>query len=187
MWTRASLLLVSSAVAAIGLGCTQPPATPAMVVEDKLYSVSPEVVTVNAGIMTGVVTEMRIVERVEKGSGNIITAAKLSGKLVLKNRSNDQTVRLVGGTFQFVDAQGQLIKMEEKRTEPTLKFTSYGSGDRLDPGQETSQSVDVDFPADALKTKRLKEIRLDLAFIPSPYKAETLNFGVSIASPAASQ
>jgi hypothetical protein len=38
----------------------------------------------------------------------------------------------------------------------------------------------VDFPAAALKAKKLKEIRLELAYIPSPYQEETVNFTVSI-------
>ena len=40
--------------------------------------------------------------------------------------------------------------------------------------------MDVDFPAEALKTKKLKEIRVELTYIPSPYKEETVNFTVSI-------
>jgi len=40
--------------------------------------------------------------------------------------------------------------------------------------------VDVEFPAEALKAKRLKEIRLAFAYIPSPFRAETVNFAVSI-------
>jgi hypothetical protein len=40
--------------------------------------------------------------------------------------------------------------------------------------------VDVDFPADALKAKKLKEIRLELAYIPTSYKTETINFTVAI-------
>jgi hypothetical protein len=34
------------------------------------------------------------------------------------------------------------------------------------PGQEATQAVDVEFPAAALKAKSLKEIRLELAYIP---------------------
>jgi len=40
--------------------------------------------------------------------------------------------------------------------------------------------VEADFPAEALKLKRLKEIRLELLYIPSTYKQETMNFGVAI-------
>jgi len=31
-----------------------------------------------------------------------------------------------------------------------------------------------------LKDKRLKQIRLEFAYIPSPYREETVNFAVSI-------
>jgi hypothetical protein len=40
--------------------------------------------------------------------------------------------------------------------------------------------MDVEFPAEALKAKKLKEIRLELAEIPSPYREESVNFIVSI-------
>ena len=49
-----------------------------------------------------------------------------------------------------------------------------------DPGQEATQSLDVEFPAEALKAKMLKEIRLEFAYIPSLYQEETVNFAVSI-------
>ena len=122
---------------------------------------------------------MKVTERVEKGSNRIVSPAKLTGTLKLKNSSKDQAVRLVGGKILYIDAQGQPIKLEATRTEPTIKFATYGA-DRLDPGQDATQSVDVDFPAQALKAKTLKEIRLELAYIPSPYKEETVNFTVSI-------
>jgi len=131
------------------------------------------------GTGTARVTEMKVTERVEKGSGRLVSPAKLTGVLKLKNSSKDQAVRLVGGKLQYIDTQGQPIKLEGTRTEPTIKFATYGS-ERLDPGQDATQSVDVDFPAEALKAKRLKEIRFELAYIPSPYKEETVNFTVSI-------
>ena len=38
----------------------------------------------------------------------------------------------------------------------------------------------MDFPAEALKAQKLKEIRLGLTYIPSPYREETIQFIVSI-------
>jgi hypothetical protein len=157
----------------------EPAATAGPVVEDKTYTVTPAAMKVKAGIVTGDVTELKITERVERGSGRVISPAKLTAKVVLKNSSSNQTVRLVAGKIQYIDRQGQPIKLEETRTEPTLKFQTYGT-DRLDPGQEATQSLDVDFPAEALKAQKLKEIRLELAYIPSPYREETVNFTVSI-------
>jgi hypothetical protein len=52
--------------------------------------------------------------------------------------------------------------------------------ERLDPGQEATQVVDVDFPAEALQAKKLKTIRLELVYLPSSYREETVNLAVSI-------
>src|SRR5881628_3801569 len=161
-------------------GPVQQPAAVAAPVEERTYAVTPASVKMKAGIVTGEVTEMKVAERVEKGSDRIVTAAKLTGTLKLKNTSANQTVRLLEGKLRYIDAQGQPIKLEDSRTESTLKFASYGS-ERLDPGQEAIQSLDAEFPAEALKAKRLKEIRLEFAYIPSSYREETVNFAVSVA------
>ena len=167
-------------VAWMTLGPVQQPAAVAAPIEDKTYAVMPPSVKVKAGIVTGEVTDMKVAERVEKGSDRIITAAKLTGMLKLKNTSANQTVRLLEGKLRYIDAKGQPIVLEDARTEPAFKFSAYGSSDRLDPGQEAIQSLDVEFPAAALKPNSLKEIRLEFAYIPSPYREETVNFAVSI-------
>ena len=181
MLMRASVMAVSAALVAVTVGCSPQPSAVAAVISDKVYMVTPDSLKVKVGILSGKVTEMKVTERVEEGSGRIASPAKLTGKLVLKNVSADQTVRLIGGKIVYIDAQGQPIALEDKRTEPTIKIpSSYNSSERLDPGQEAAQTLDVEFPVDALKAKRLKEIRLDLAYIPSAYKEETLKFAVSI-------
>jgi uncharacterized membrane protein YeaQ/YmgE (transglycosylase-associated protein family) len=181
MWWRWGLGVALIAVVAwMTLGPAPQPAATAAVIEDKTYTVTPAAMKVKAGIVTGEVTGMKVTERVEQGSGRVVSAAKLTAIVTLKNSSTDQAVRLIGGKILYVDAQGQPIKLEEARTEPTLKLSTYGSSDRLDPGQETTQALDVDFPAEALKAKKLREVRLELAYIPSPYREETVNFIVSI-------
>ncbi len=175
-WIGAGLAAV---VLWVMIGRSEQPAATAAMVEDKTYSVTPAVMPVKAGIVTGEITEMKVTERVEQGTGRVVSAAKLTAKVVLKNASANQTVRLVAGKIQYIDAQGQPIQLEAFRTEPALKFSTYNA-ERLDPGQEATQSLDVDFPAEALKAKKLKEIRLELAYIPSPYHEQTVNFIVSI-------
>lgn len=171
------MLLLAAAVTM--LGCAQQPAATAAVVEDKTYAVTPPSLKVKAGIISGEVIEMAVTERVDKTSGKVVSPAKLTGKLRLTNTSANQTVRLVSGKIRFIDGQGQAIKLEDTRTEPILRFSSY-SNERLDPGQDATQSIDVDFPAEALQAKRLKDIRIELAYIPSPYQEQTVDFTVSI-------
>jgi len=170
---------MACAVAAAVLGCA--PKTPGTVavIEDKVYTVTPATMTVKAGIVQAEITEMKVMERVEKGSGRIDVPAKLSAKLKLKNSSSDQTVRLIGGKMVYIDTQGNPIKIDEARTEPAIRFTSMSSS-QLDPGQDATQTLDVDFPAEALKSKKLKEIRLNLIYAPTAYRQETATVAVSI-------
>lgn len=172
------LTVVAAAVAAMALGCGRQPAATAAVIEDKTYTVTPTSVTVKAGVIVGDVIGMKVTERVEQVSGRVISPAELTGTLKLKNASANQTVRLVRGKVQYLDGQGQPIKLEDTRTEPPRVFMR--GGDRLDPGQETTLSLRVNFPAAALKAQNLKEIRLELGYVPSPYTEETVHFIVSI-------
>jgi hypothetical protein len=181
MWLRTALLTASAASAVMTLGCTPQPHAAAAVISDKVYTLTPSSLTVRAGIVAGEVSEMKVTEQVEEGSGRVTTAARLTGKLVLKNISSDQSVRLLGGKILYIDSRGQRIPLEELRGEPTIKTPSaYSSGERLDPGQEASQSLDAEFPAAALKAKRLKDIRVEISYLPSPYREGTLNFPVSL-------
>jgi hypothetical protein len=172
--------LAAAVLAALATACTPPSPQNRPVVNDKTYAVTPAALTVKGGLLAGALTEMKVVERVEDGSGRIDQPAKLTGKLVLTNVSKDQSLRLLGGKLLYIDTQGKPIPLEEKRTEPTLKGGNSYNQERLDPGQESSQMVEADFPVDALSAKRLKEIRLELLYIPSAYKQETMNFPVSV-------
>src|SRR5688500_9833752 len=171
--------LMTCAVSAALLGCTPQQPRAVTAIEDKIYPVTPAAMTVKTGIVTAELTDMKVTERVEKESGKIDTPAKLSAKLKLVNSSSDQTVRLISGKMVYIDMQGQPIKVEEARTEPVIRFTSVSSS-QLDPGQDATQSIDVDFPAEALKTKKLKQIRLDLVYAPTAYRQETANVTISI-------
>ena len=175
--------LMACAIAAALLGCSPKTPSTALVIEDKVYAVTPPAMTVKAGIVTAELTEMKVTERVEKESGRVDSPAKLTGKLKLVNSSVDQTVRLISGKMIYVDMQGQPIKIEEARTEPTIRFTSASSS-QLDPGQDATQSIDVDFPAEALKNKKLREIRLDLVYAPTAYRQESAKVAVTIGNPA---
>jgi hypothetical protein len=178
-WTGATIVAMAVAVSGATLGCAQGPSATAAVIEDRAYTVTPTAVKVQAGIVSGEVTGMKVAEQVEKGSGRVVSPAKLTGTLKLVNTSANQSVRLVAAKIQYLDAQGRPIKLEDARTEPALKLSTYGN-ERLDPGQEATQAVDVAFPAEALKAKRLKEVRLEIAYIPSPYREEAISFTVSI-------
>lgn len=151
----------------------------AATIEDKVYPVTPPSMTVKSGMITGEVIDLKVTERVEKGSDRVVSPARLTGTLRLLNTSANRTVRLVEGKLRFIDAQAQAIRPGAGQTDPIVKFTRYGN-EWLDPDQGASYALDVDFPVEALQANRLKEIRLELVYVPSPFREETVTFTVSI-------
>lgn len=182
MFMKTALTIALGAAALMLAACSPPVPSAVAAVNDKVYTVTPDAMKVKAGIVTGEVTEMKVTERIEAGTGRVTAPAKLTGKLSLKNMSSDQTMNLVGARIRYIDMQGKPIALEDNRTEPSIQVggTTYGQPQRLDPGQESSHNVDAEFPVAALKEKALKEVRLELTFIPSQFREETLNFRVSI-------
>src|SRR3977135_4728973 len=151
MLMRTGVMAVSAAVAAMMFGCSPQRVATRAGVKNNIHSVPPAAMKVKSGIVTGELTEMKVTERIEEGSGRITSPAKLSGKLVLKNVSSDQSLRLIGGKVLYIDMQGKLIKLEENRTEPVLRIaSSYGSQERLHPGQDSTQNPHADFPSAGL-------------------------------------
>jgi len=136
MWTRLVGMLVIAAGAAMAFGCSLSSLeVPAAVIEDKVLAATPASVQLKARIVTGEVADMKVAEPIEKGSGSVVSPAKLTGELKPRNSSTDQTVRFFEGKIQFIDTRGQPIRSDEKQIKPTIKFQTYAA-ERLDTGQD---------------------------------------------------
>ena len=151
-----------------------------------MFNLEPASIKVKSGIVGGELTNMRVTERVEQASGRVDYGPKLSGRLVLKNLSVDQSVLVDGGKLLFVDASAKPIALAPEATPPAIRLgDSYSTtATRLDPGQELSRDIDVDFPGEALKPGKLHEIRLQLKYTAAPFKRDALDFPVSLAAKA---
>jgi len=148
-------------------------------VEERTIAVTPATASVKASFLTGELQDMKVTERVEKGSGKVVDPPKLWATLKLKNTSESQAARLIVGKIEYADAEGKVIPLAEGRGDTSFKFYSYQT-ERLDPGMETTARIEVPFPAAALKDKKLRDIRLELTYIPTPYKEETINIQVTV-------
>jgi hypothetical protein len=146
-------------------------------VEEKTFALSPASAPVKAAFLTGELQDMKVTERVEQGTGKVVDPPKLVATLKLKNTSGDETARLIAGRVEYEDTKGQPISLARKDT--SFKFSSYQT-ERLDPGMEVTQRIDVPFPAAAVTGKNLQDIRLELTYIPTPYKKVTLKVQTSL-------
>jgi hypothetical protein len=177
-WTRASLLIVSAAAAAMAQGCSrESAATP--IAAERIYAVQPDPVRAESGPIAGEIVRMKITQRTEQGSGRSVARARLSGRLFLQNISADRTIDVAGARISYLDAAGRPLVRERDGAEPGITFgSSNGALRRLEPGQNATELLDAEFPGEAPGIGTLKEIRIRLE-LANVRKVETLSFAVS--------
>src|SRR5438093_7549746 len=106
-WWRWGLgAAVVAVVVWMTLGPVPQPAATAAVIEERTYAVTPASVKVQAGIVTGEVTAMKVAERIEKGSDRIVTPAKLTATLTLKVTSSKHNVAHPAAVTLITEASG---------------------------------------------------------------------------------
>jgi hypothetical protein len=168
----------SLALVAVLVACGQEQekaAAPA--VEDMTVALAPSAAPVRVAFLAGELNELQVTARVEPGTGRLVTPPVLKARLKLKNDSPDQAAQLVSGRIEYVDREGNPIPLEEHRGAAAFRF--WGP-DRLDPGMETNQTIEVPFPADALEQKNLRDIRLGLTYLATPYREQAVSLPVAL-------
>lgn len=173
MWWSAVAVAISITA------CTRQEQAAAPSIELKTFALKPASAPVKIAFLTGELKDLKVTERVEQGSGTAVEPPRLRATLKVKNVSPDQAIRLISGRIEYADAAGNAIQLAEGRGGASFKFYAYQQ-DRLDPGMETSQDIDVPFPAAALKEKKLGDIRLELSYIPTAYRIEAAKIPLSL-------
>jgi hypothetical protein len=122
---------------------------------------------------------LTITERIDPRTKQVVDRPELRGTLKLKNDSKDQSARLLGGSLVFLDAKGQVVPVGKDRGDTSFTFSAYET-QRLDPGKDTSQTIDLPFPQAGLQAHEIHSIRLDLNYLPSAYRAQSVECPVSL-------
>jgi hypothetical protein len=178
--TRLGVALIAGLLT---VACTTEQTTTTPRITEKTFPLKPVSVPVRVGVLSGELGELSVMERVNASTGEVVYAPQLHGTLKLKNTSSDEAVSLVSGQVEYLDSSGTRIPLAEGRGDTTLRIYSY-AGDRLDPGKEANQTVDVPFPASALQANRLAEIRLSLTYLPTPYERKSVEVPVAVGEPS---
>jgi hypothetical protein len=174
-WLAPALLALG--VAACSQQQSQSTAATAQPVEKSYTLVSSAPMKVD--FLTGQLEGLTITERIDPKTKNVVDRPELRGTLKLKNESKDQSARLLGGSLVFLDAKGQVIPVANDRCDASFTFSAYET-QRLDPGKETSQAIDVPFPRAGLQAGEIHSIRLELNYLPSAYRAQSVDYPVSL-------
>lgn len=177
------IALIAAATAAALAACSQKaPETAAPKISQEVFDLTPGSIKVKAGIVGGELKDLKVTEQVQEGTGQVDSGPRLSGHLVLRNLSTDQSVLVNGGKLVFADAANKPITSGPESNPPAISLGDSGDNSgasRLDPGQELTRDIDVDFPGEALKPGKLHEIRMQLQYTAAPFKRDLMEFPVA--------
>ena len=106
---------------------------------------------------------------VNTASKEIVETPSLKGNIKITNKSKD-ILDIQAVTLEYLDEAGKPIPY--KPDEKIVKVYPFWKA--LQPEGITEGSLDVTIPMNAIKEKSLRKIEVNLVYVPSPLKRETL-------------
>jgi hypothetical protein len=144
---------------------------------EKTIPLRPNITFVKASFLTGEIVGLKVVERIDPGTGLIVGSPMLEATLTVWNDSQDHAAHLLGGKIEYIAAGGTPIP-----TANTSFVFTMAPPDRLDPGKTVSHPIEIAFPPAGLRPDALREVRLQLVYLPIPYQTDTVNVPVYLGS-----
>jgi len=113
--------------------------------------------------------DLEVVTIVDTASKEIVETPSLRGHIKITNQAKD-ILDIQAVTFEYLDEAGKTIPFTsgEKISKVSLFLKA------IKPGEITEGSLDTTIPRMAIKEKALGKIEINLVYVPSPLKRETL-------------
>jgi hypothetical protein len=120
-------------------------------------------------------TDLKVVTTVKIASKEIIGTPSLKGHIKITNKSKD-ILDIQALTLEYLDEAGKPIPYKpEEKIEKVYSFWKA-----IPPEGITEGSLDVTLPTNAIKEKSLRKIEVNLVYVPSPLKRETLTLSEKV-------
>jgi hypothetical protein len=116
-------------------------------------------------------SDLKVEMTVDTASKEIVDTPRLTGHIKVTNKSKD-IIDVQAATVEYLDVAGNQIAF--KSGEKISKVTSYWLK-IIRPGETVEGSMDATIPRAAVKEKTLGKIEINLVYVPSPLKRETLS------------
>jgi len=168
--------IVIGLILATGLfACTAEKKTEAPKQEQITKSLVPPKAEIKGPVFFVELTDLKVVTIVNIASKEIVETPTLKGHIKITNKSKD-ILDIQAVTLEYLDEAGKPIpyKPEEK----IVKVYSFWKA--LQPEGITEGSLDVTLPMNAIKEKSLRKIEINLVYVPSPLKRETLTLSEKV-------
>ena len=160
-------LILSLAVGFLGCAKEQKTETPKQ--EQITKNLVPPKAEVKGQVFLVELSDLKVVMTVNIASKEIVETPSLKGNIKITNKSKD-ILDIQALTLEYLDEAGKPIpyKSEEK----IVKVYPFWKA--LQPEGIAEGSLDVTIPANAIKEKPLGKLEVNLVYVPSPLKRETL-------------
>ena len=114
-------------------------------------------------------SDLQVVMDVDTASKEIVETPSLRGHIKITNESKD-ILDIQAVTFEYLDEAAKPIPFTsgEKISKVSLFLKA------IKPGETTEGSLDTTIPRMAIKEKALGKVEINLVYVPSPLKRETL-------------
>jgi hypothetical protein len=120
-------------------------------------------------------SDLKVVTTVIIASKEIVGTPSLKGHIKITNKTKD-ILDIQALTLEYLDEAGKPIPYKpDEKIEKVYAFWKA-----LQPEGITEGSLDVTIPVNAVKDKSLKKIEVNLVYVPSPLKRETLTLSEKI-------
>jgi hypothetical protein len=114
-------------------------------------------------------SDLQVLTIVDIASKEIVETPSLKGHIKITNKSKD-ILDIQAVTLEYLDEAGKPIPYKpEEKIEKVYPFWKA-----LQPEGIVEGSLDVTVPRMAIKEKALGKIEINLVYVPSPLKRETL-------------
>ena len=161
---------------AIGfIGCAQEKKVEAPKEEQVTKNLVPPKAEIKGQNFLAELNDLKIVTTIDTASKEIVGTPNLKGNIKITNKSKD-ILDIQAITLEYLDAAGKPIPY--KPDEKIVKVYSFWKA--LQPEGTTEGSLDVTIPANAIKGKLLEKIEINLVYVPSPLKRETLTLSEKV-------
>ena len=169
-YTKIILLIgLSLAFGIFGFSCTTEKKVEGPKLEQITKNLVPPKAEIKGPAFLVELADLKVVTLVNTASKEMVETPILKGNVKITNKTKD-ILDIQAITLEYLDEAGKPIpyKPEEK----IVKVYSFWKA--LQPEGMTEGSLDVTIPINAIKEKSLRKIEVNVVYVPSPLKRETL-------------
>jgi len=169
------LVSLSLAFGIFGFSCATEKKVEAPKQEQVTKNLVPPKAEIKGPVFFVELNDLKVVTTVNIASKEIVETPGLKGNIKITNKSKD-VLDIQAVTLEYLDEAGKPIPFKpEEKVDKVYAFWKA-----LQPEGITEGSLDITIPKMAIKEKPLAKIEINLVYVPSPLKRETLTLSEKV-------